>query len=276
MVNKDPYKLPEGNTLISVSGGRTSAFMLYEILCRYDGDLPYNCKVLFANTGREMDGTLDFVRDLEVHWNVPIVWLEYDRAPHEERKNGTASFKRVVWSDASRNGEPFDKYLSFNMLPNVFRRACTQELKVKTMRRYLLSIGWKQWNNLVGIRADEARRIKSSRDKRTVNVFPLAEAGITKQDVMQFWKGKPYDLKITPGSGNCDGCFLKSEATLAAMWREHPDRMEWWAAWEQRKSNTFHDVRTYKELGDFVDKQGDWIFDNEAFLCQADDGECTG
>ncbi len=34
--------------------------------------------------------------------------------------------------------------------------------------------------------------------------------------------------------------------------------------------------RTYKELGDFVDKQGDWIFDNEAFLCQADDGECTG
>jgi len=60
------------------------------------------------------------------------------------------------------------------------------------------------------------------------------------------------------------------------MWREHPDRMEWWAAWEKKTANTFNDSRTYKELGDFVDKQGDWIFDNEAFLCQADDGECTG
>lgn len=276
MMTNEPYKLPDGNTLISVSGGRTSAYMLYEILCEYDGELPANCEVLFANTGREMPGTLDFVRDLETHWGVPITWLEYDRAPSAKRKNGTAAFKVVDWDTAARNGEPFDKYLSFNMLPNVFRRACTQELKVKTMRRYLLSLGWKKWNNLVGIRADEGRRIKASKDKRTVNVFPLADAGVTKQDVMRFWRGKSYDLKITPGSGNCDGCFLKSEATLAAMWREYPDRMEWWADWESKKSNTFHDIRTYRELGEFVDRQGDWIFDDEAFLCQADDGECTG
>jgi len=272
----DPYKLPDDKpVLISLSGGRTSAFMLYEILCRYDGDLPANCKVVFANTGREMDGTLDFVRDLEEAWQVPITWLEYDRKPSDRYENGVASFKRVDWSSAARNGEPFDKYLSFNMLPNVFRRACTQELKVKTMRRYLLSIGWDTWINTIGIRADEVRRVKKSKDKRWENWFPLNDAGVTKHDVMAFWKGKSYDLKIQPGSGNCDGCFLKSEATLAAMWREHPDRMNWWADWEKKKNNTFHVVRTYAELGEFVSKQGDWIFDDEAFLCQADNGECT-
>ena len=67
------------------------------------------------------------------------------------------TFKRSVGIPVAREGEPFDKYLSFNMLPNVFRRSCTQELKVKTMRRYLLSIGWEHWTNTIGIRADEAK-----------------------------------------------------------------------------------------------------------------------
>ena len=39
---------------------------------------------------------------------------------------------------------------------------------------------------------------------------------------------------------------------------------------------TFYKNRTYKEIGDFVSRQGDWIFDIEGVLCQADDGECTG
>lgn len=268
-------KLPDGNVLISFSGGRTSGYMLHRIL-EANGDLPDRVKVLFANTGREMPGTLDFVHNIEKNWGVDITWLEYSRAPSNRYQNGKAHFQTVSWNSAAREGEPFDKYLSFNMLPNVFRRSCTQELKVKTMRRYLLSVGWEHWTNTIGIRADEAKRVKPSKDKRWDNWFPLADAGVTKQDVMFFWKQHEFDLKITPGSGNCDGCFLKSEATLAAMWREYPDRMKWWQNWEETKDRSFHDVRTYKELGEFVGRQGDWIFDDEAFLCQTDDGECTG
>jgi len=267
--------LPEGNVLLSFSGGRTSAYMLHRIVER-NGLLPDRVKVLFANTGREMPGTLDFVRDVGKHLGVDITWLEYDRAPSNRYTNGTAHFQKVKWDNAARKGEPFDKYLSFNMLPNVFRRSCTQELKVKTMRRYLLSIGWEHWTNTIGIRADEARRVKPSKDKRWTNWFPLADAGVTKRDVMSFWSKAPFDLDIKPGSGNCDGCFLKSEATLAAMWREYPERMEWWQSWEEKKDKSFHDVRTYKGLGEFVDRQSDWIFDDQAYLCQKNDGECTG
>jgi len=61
------YKLPEGNVQISFSGGRTSAYMLHQIL-QANGDLPGRCQVMFANTGREMPETVDFVHECEEKW----------------------------------------------------------------------------------------------------------------------------------------------------------------------------------------------------------------
>ena len=149
-----PYTLPEGNVLISFSGGRTSAFMLHQIL-QENGDLPDRVKVTFANTGKEMDGTLDFVNECSVRWGVKIDWLEYTR------QDNKVSFNVVNHNSASRNGEPLETlFVSRNYLPNVMQRFCTQEAKVKTIKRFLVSIGWKRWTNTVGIRADEARRLK--------------------------------------------------------------------------------------------------------------------
>jgi len=268
----NPFKLPDCNVQISFSGGRTSAYMLHEILKANDG-LPDNAVVAFQNTGKEMPQTLDFVQQVSEQWNVPIVWLEYDIT--DEGKN---SFKVVSHNSASRNGEPFEQLLQTkgNYLPNQAQRFCTQQMKVLTIKRYLVSQGWKKWTNTVGIRADEAHRVKPSKDNRWTNWFPLNDAQVSVQDVNQFWKQQPFDLRVMKGGGNCDGCFLKSEATLAAMWREHPDRMQWWADMEAKTGGQFHKTRNYEQLGSFVSRQGDWIFDDEAFLCQADDGECTG
>lgn len=268
------YKLSDKNTVISFSGGRTSGYMLNQIL-EANGGLPDTAKVVFANTGREMPETLDFVQECSERWSVPITWLEY--------RKEMPKFVTVNHNAASRNGEPFKEALQQpKILPNVFRRFCTQELKVLTIKRYLVSVGWKHWTNTVGIRADEARRVKDSKDNRWTNWFPLNDALATKKTVMSFWKSQPFDLKIINGSGNCDGCFLKSEATLAAMFRLYPDRMQWWSDIEDWKSEQigrnaqFNDSRTYKQIGDFVQRQGDFIFNDEAYLCQADDGECTG
>jgi hypothetical protein len=32
-----------------------------------------------------------------------------------------------------------------------------------------------------------------------------------------------------PWEGNCDGCFLKSRASVMRLHRDHPERMKWWA-----------------------------------------------
>ena len=58
----DPYFIKEP-AAISFSGGRTSAYMLWRVLQAHGGTLPDHIKVVFANTGKEMPETLDFVRD---------------------------------------------------------------------------------------------------------------------------------------------------------------------------------------------------------------------
>jgi 3'-phosphoadenosine 5'-phosphosulfate sulfotransferase (PAPS reductase)/FAD synthetase len=273
---KNEYILPAGNVLISFSGGRTSGYMLHQIL-EANGDLPDRAKVVFANTGREMPETLDFVQECSERWSVPITWLEYTR------RDGKVGYDVVSHNSASRNGEPLEAMIrAAKYIPNTMRRKCTQETKLLTIKRYCRSLGWKKWINTVGIRADEAYRIKPSKDKMWDNWFPLFDAGMSKRDVENFWKRQPFDLQlplfngVTPHS-NCDGCFLKSEHKLAEMWRDFPDRMEWWAKLEEEFGHTFrYDGATYRSIKDTMERQGDWIFDSEDFFCQKDGGECTG
>lgn len=275
IVKASPYQLPDGNVIISLSGGRTSSYMLWHIL-ETNGGLPNRARVVFANTGREMPETLDFVQECGSRWGVQIDWVEY------VRNDNKVGFEVVSHNSASRNGEPFEALVrSRSYLPNVVARFCTAELKVRTIKRHLVSLGWKHWWSAIGIRADEERRVNRgpSKDRWTV-WYPLVDAKVTKEMVGDWWSAQPFDLRlygprgVTP-KGNCDGCFLKSEATLAMMWREHPDRMQWWADIEKEIGSTFHKKRSFAELGDFVKSQSDWIFDDTAYLCQADDGECT-
>ena len=72
----NPYTILEP-TCISFSGGRTSAFMLHKVLLNGGGQLPDQAKVIFCNTGKEDEATLQFVKDCSDQWNVPITWLEY-------------------------------------------------------------------------------------------------------------------------------------------------------------------------------------------------------
>lgn len=269
----NPYLLPEGNVQIAFSGGRTSAYMLHQILM-VNGSPSERVRVVFANTGREMNETLWFVTEVGSRWGVVIDWVEY--------RPTTPWFERVNHNRASINGEPFDALIAKRkMLPNIDMRFCTQELKIKTARRFCRSLGWGSWTTARGIRADEAHRATASKDKRITNWHPMVAAGVTKTTVAEFWRRQPFNLRLPfleRGNpfGNCDGCFLKSEAAKAALIRHYPDRAQWWANHEGRIGATFRDRMSLAELADFVRKQGDWIFNTESALCQANEGECTG
>lgn len=268
----DAYILPPGSVQIAFSGGRTSAYMLHQIM-EANGGLPDRVEVSFQNTGREMPETLDFVAEVGARWGVNVVWLEYraDKPWHEV----------VSHNSASRNGEPFEALIAKRrMLPNIDMRFCTQEMKIKTARRYCRSLGWKGWTTARGIRADEAHRARSSKDKRIVNWHPLCSANVTKSDVIDFWAAQPFGLRLPHVSrgnpfGNCDGCFLKSEASKALLIREYPDRAAWWEQQERAIGATFRDKMPLAKLREYVQRQGDWIFDTQDALCQADNGECT-
>jgi 3'-phosphoadenosine 5'-phosphosulfate sulfotransferase (PAPS reductase)/FAD synthetase len=240
----NPY-LIEGPALISFSGGRTSAYLLRHILDAYGGTLPADVVPAFANTGKEMPQTLDFVRDCGDRWKVPIVWLEYERTGERFR-----NFRIVDHRSASRAGEPYEALLKERQyLPNPVTRFCTTSLKIRVMRDYARSLGWEHWTNAVGLRADEGRRVGRIRDdrERWDTIAPLHAAGVTKEDVTAFWGRQPFDLGLasidgkTP-AGNCDLCFLKSAKTISALLRADPNLADWWIRMEQ-------EARPSKPLG---------------------------
>ena len=276
------YLLPEGNVQIAFSGGRTSAFLLLQIL-EANGCIPTDrCEVTFQNTGREMPETLDFVSEVGHRWKVKITWLEY---------RATAPFfEHVSHNSASRNGEPFEAIVEKRgFLPNQKARFCSTELKVRTAKRFLMSLGWAHWINCVGLRADEPHRLNKPKPKERWTVWtPLANDQIGRGDIASFWATQPFDLRLpnVKGNcwlGNCDGCFLKSEANIAALIREFPERAAWWEEIERRfagrtktaESARFSERYSRTELREFIERQGDWALSTEGVLCQKDDGECT-
>lgn len=276
------FSLPNGNVQIAFSGGRTSAYMLKRLIdANPDAEWGQRVQVTFQNTGREMPETYDFVRDVERYFGVPVTWLEY--APDTEHR-----FRIVDFDTASREGEPFEALVRRRKyLPNQNMRFCTEELKIRTAKRYLRWLGWDYWTNCVGIRADEPHRLKKSPPKDRWTVWrPLADAGITKHDIGDFWKCQPFDLQLeningTTPFGNCDGCFLKGEAKIAELQRRHPERAAWWEKMEKlasdlsaRSAATFSKKYSREEMRYFIDAQGDWIFDEPDALCQKDGGEC--
>lgn len=282
-----PYLLPEGNVQIAFSGGRTSAYMLRHILDANAG-LPDRAVVTFQNTGREMPETLDFVQEVGSNWGVKIIWLEY--------RPTAPLFEVVSHNSASRDGQPFDALIDKKQyLPNQQTRFCTIELKIRTAKRYLVSLGWKHWINATGIRADEPSRLNKPAPKDRWTIWnPLAAAGVSRHDVAAFWQAQSFDLRLPNVGGNCwlgncDGCFLKSEAHVAALSRDFPERAAWWERAEARigaletskgrpKDNSQFSKRYSRaEMRDFMDRQGD-NFDQlvqVGALCQQDDGECT-
>lgn len=257
--------------------------MLWRVL-QSNGGLPKEAKVLFCNTGKEEEATLRFVRDCSMHWGVPIHWLEY--------RDNKDAFAIVGFDSASRNGEPFEALIrKRKYLPNPVTRFCTSELKIRTMHRFLRMANWENWDQFIGIRADEMRRVAKIRDRgRSTEsadetmCMPLADVGVTVRDVLRFWSVQPFDLELLTVNGrtlagNCDLCFLKPTAQIASLIAERPARAVWWMSMEQAIQSShsemkatgakFHKDRpSYQAMAAFAASQRD-MFDpeEEAIAC---------
>jgi len=286
----NPFHIYEPS-VISFSGGRTSGYMLYRIIEEHGGRLPDYVHVVFANTGREMPETLDFVEHCAKAWHVDIVWVElsdyfkagvYTKGRHKGKPIYKATTKIVNHATASRNGEPFEILLRRrNYLPNVVQRFCTSELKIRRIGQYLETIGTIE-NQYIGIRADEARRaakIKGKREQGREMVLPLYDARIIARDIGVFWKAQPFDLQLPNNDGvtdwgNCDLCFLKGYDKKMSIIRARPDLAEWWIK-QEREISGRHEVNrrfnkdhpTYSEMLDGVNGQPELLGFDDSFSC---------
>lgn len=103
-------------------------------------------------------------------------------------------------------------------------RQCTREYKIDPIRKKLREllgvkprqrapkeIAIRQW---LGISTDEATRMKPSRDRWVENVWPLIDAGMSRQDCLR-WFGKNYPGRVLAKSA-CIGCPYHNDA----LWRD--------------------------------------------------------
>jgi 3'-phosphoadenosine 5'-phosphosulfate sulfotransferase (PAPS reductase)/FAD synthetase len=254
--------------------------MLWRVLQSNDG-LPNEAVVCFANTGKEDEATLQFIRDCQKYWEVPIKWVE--------RVFDEPGFKLVDFDTASRNGEPFEELIrKRNFLPNPVARMCTSELKIRASAKYLVTLPmfegetYSTMENFswVGIRRDEERRAAKIADKSRI---PLWSAMVTKEIIGQFWREEAFDLGLPNNNGvtthgNCDLCFLKPTAQILSLISEKPERAVWWAKMEtlaqslegvKNDGGVFRKDRpSYAEMLKFSQEQRD-MFDpaEEAISC---------
>lgn len=259
----NPFCLPNPS-VVSFSGGRTSGYMLYQIVQAFGGKLPDWVKVIFCNTGIEREETYDFIERCSQRWDVPILWLEYTYSGKSDVGKAKHGVRVVDYSTASRNGEPFLQIVQARQaIPNIRMRFCTGELKIRTTSRYVRGVlGWKEYHNAIGLRADEPNRVgkirlriqeklnkgklpekentlfgvvNKERKKSTSEVppgewplVPLYDSRRTHDDVKAFWISQDFDLGIPSEEGNCSLCFLKKTSTIIETIRKHPELADIW------------------------------------------------
>ena len=196
--------------------------------------------VIFCDTGREDPKTYKFLNDFEAHENIPIIRLEF--------KGG---WKGLL---AQMQG-----------IPNRAKRRCTIEMKIKTARRYLRTLGLTRYIQFVGFRADEPARVKDYKHwwKKVITYFPLHSSGQEKPAINAFWLTKNYRLEVPSILSNCDLCFQKGEDKVIAILTNDITKADKWIDDEEDKvlnpnGYTYFDNHTMRELRDmaqaFIDK----------------------
>lgn len=214
---------------ISFSGGRTSAVMTK--LCVDKFSETHDIAITFANTGCEHDNTLKFVDQCDKHFGWNVVWVE---AVVDPVKGNGIRHKVVTFEKASRNGEPFEEYIKKEGLTGPSNPGCTTRLKELPMSSYLKrELGWSGYWTAIGIRADEIDRVSEKRIEKKF-VYPLVDAGWTKEDVKAECASWPFDLDLKGEHyGNCTWCWKKSLRKLMTLAKddvwlfEFPRRMEY-------------------------------------------------
>ena len=200
---------------ISFSGGRTSAVMTK--LCVEKFKDTHDIAITFANTGCEHENTLDFVNKCDKHFGWGVVWIE---AVVNPEKGKGIRHKVVDYETASRYGEPMEADFAKHGLPGPGWLHCTRDTKELPIKDYLKSVlGWKlgEFWIAIGIRADEVDRVSANREKFKF-VYPLVDAGWTKEDVKAECASWPFDLDLKGEHyGNCVWCWKKSMRKLLTL-----------------------------------------------------------
>lgn len=234
-----------GNSITSVSGGRTSAYMAKHYPTDYNifslvRTEDQNCKFKDESIRKQVEDRIQkpFIATAE---DDMIIYTMFDLEQFIGRE--------ITWV----SGITFDEVIRTKggWLPNKLHRYCTTWLKlVPIFYWWAENIGEPVTMNL-GYRAGEKRRVLNMMDKLNKNGliemkatfekhkdgrnkwevvewqkpnFPLYDAGIHKDLIENYWSDKPVRFARL---NNCVHCFHRNPLLLKKQYEAHPLKMAW-------------------------------------------------
>ena len=253
------------NLMVTVSGGRSSAYAAY-LIHTSPKYADYNKIYVFANTGQEHSETIEFLKNIEKHWGIDLIKIE---GVYSEVMGVGVKYKIVDYDNLSMNSEPYTeciKHLNkgeFSGLPFTEAPYCSKYLKVIPCEKLANDVfGVGNYVKVVGYRKEDMpKRITLSEAKADKKrIFPLItdfEYPVGLYELGLFWKTQPFQLHLKRELSNCLLCWKKGLPVLAEALKdpEAKKQVDWWAKKESQYGNvSFYDgsildvVRKAKEL----------------------------
>jgi hypothetical protein len=245
------------NILALISGGRSSAMMAYVLQNspKYKND---NIVFVFANTGMERPETIEFLKNMVLHWNLPLVKIE---GVYSTKKGVGVSYVIKNFDNLNMSAKPFSEAIDhmnknkFVGLPSTAAPYCTEYLKIRPMQKFAIDyFEKKKYVKAIGFRAEDMPKRISWAEIKIENkkIFPLItdfEAPITQTDLTNFFSDQPFQLNIHGKFGNCELCWKKSDKNIIDNIRHGTRFVEWYAQKEKEYRDTsFRGKRSIMEL----------------------------
>lgn len=269
------------NLLVTVSGGRSSAMMAYHIHT-HEKYNDYNKLYVFANTGMERPETIDFLRNIQDVWGIPLTLIE---GTYSNVMGVGVGYKIVDWNELDMEAKAFEGVImhknkgDYSGLPNQDAPYCSENLKTTPCNKFAKDIfNGEKFIKAVGFRKEDMpKRISWPEIKEDkTRIFPLLTdfpEPIGLLELNAWWNRQSFQLGINSKFGNCELCWKKSDNKLVEAIRKGTRFVDWWAKMEEQYGNTA--FRGRKSIADFVKMANqpstmpiDFLNEGEGCVCQ--------
>jgi hypothetical protein len=248
----------DNNLMVTVSGGRSSAIMAKHIF-ESEKYSKYKKVFVFCNTGMERPETIQFLKDIEKYWKIPIIKIE---GVYSKELGTGIKYKIVDWDNLNMNALPFSEMIEhknkgvFSGLPNQEAPYCSENLKTIPAKKLCDdTFGINNYKIAIGFRKEDMPKriswpeIKEQKQK----IYPLLtdfQTPISQLDLNRLWKKEKFKLQIHGKYGNCELCWKKSDNNLIENIIFGTRFIDWYKNEEQKyNSKSF---RGHKSINDLI------------------------
>ena len=201
---------------------------------------------IFADTGWEPTPVIEHLEWLKTQVSYPVYTVGRGSSIRED------IIKAMTETGQRMASAPFFTKNPESNKKGMLRRQCTREYKITPIaRKSRQLVGLKKYAKFpkgkhietwIGISTDEIMRMKPSTDWWQKNRWPLIEKKMSRQDCLDWYKGKDYR---TPAKSACVGCPF------------HDDKF-----WHEMKTQRPEEFKDACEIDEIIRKGNDKVKDN--------------